>query len=217
VGDTVRLRDPDARLDLGGIAKGYIADRMADLLTERGVKSAIIDLGGNIVTVGQKTNGAAQSGGQKTTGTVQHTGTKENAVPWIVGVRNPFPQDDGQTMTILGTIRVDGRKSVGSSGTYERYFEVDGVRYHHILDPETGYPAGTDLAGVTVVTDLSVDGEGCSTYCILLGAERAQAFLEENHIQAVLVKEDGSVITTSDILYTPVTSKSTGNSQDAEK
>ena len=95
-------------------------------------------------------------------------------------------------------------RSIGSSGTYERFFESDGVRYHHILDPGTGYPVKTDLAGVTIVSDMSVDGEGFSTYCILLGSDAAKDFLEEKNIQAVLVKEDGTVITTAGVLFTEV-------------
>ncbi|MDR0851999.1 MAG: FAD:protein FMN transferase [Clostridiales Family XIII bacterium] len=190
--NTIRLTRPGAQLDLGGIAKGYIADRLAAFLTESGVKTALIDLGGNVVTVGEKADGT----------------------PWKVGVRNPFTfgapvgeNSEGRenaedpVSTILGTITVSGTKSIGTSGTYERYFMQNGVRYHHILDPVTGFPAETDLAGVTVVTDLSVDGEGFTTTCILLGSVAAQQFLEENHIQAVLLKEDGTVITTGDIDY----------------
>jgi thiamine biosynthesis lipoprotein len=131
-------------------------------------------------------------------------------------VRNPFAfgvpagetaedleSAENPVLTILGTITVNGTKSIGTSGTYERYFMQDGVRYHHILDPKTGFPAETDLAGVTVVTDLSVDGEGFTTTCILLGSEGAQKFLEANHIPAVLVKTDGAVITTGGIDYVP--------------
>ena len=176
----VSLKDAKMRLDMGGIAKGYIADRMADMLEEEGVKSAIIDLGGNIVTVGSKNDGQ----------------------PWSVGIRDPLPEGAGPGKSIIGTITVEGRKSIGSSGTYERFFELDGVRYHHILDPGTGYPVRTDLAGVTIVSDVSVDGEGFSTFCILLGSEKAKDFLEKNNIQAVLVKEDGTVITTAGVLFT---------------
>jgi thiamine biosynthesis lipoprotein len=181
-GTDVRLRNPATQLDLGGIAKGFIADKMAEYLTEKGVRAALIDLGGNIVTVG----------------------AKEGDVPWVVGVKNPLPAtEDGQTSAILGTIEVEGTKSVGTSGTYERFFIQDGVRYHHILDPQTGFPAQTDLAGVTVVTEKSVDGEGITTMCILFGSEKARQYLEENNIPAVLVKDDGTVITTGGVKYAP--------------
>ncbi|MDR2156972.1 MAG: FAD:protein FMN transferase [Clostridiales Family XIII bacterium] len=185
-GNVVRLKDPAARLDLGGIAKGFIADRMAEYLTESGVRAALIDLGGNIVTVGGKESGA----------------------PWTIGVRNPAPQTaDGRSEVIVGTIEVEGTMSVGTSGTYERFFMRDGLRYHHILDPKTGFPVRTDLAGVTVVTEKSVDGDGIATICVLYGSERARDFLRRNNIPAVLVKEDGAVIAVGGVKYTPAGGK----------
>ena len=180
--NNIVLITPDTMLDLGAIAKGYIADKVANFLIENDVDAALIDLGGNIVTIGTKAEG-------------------DN---WNIGVRNPLPQDDGDVMSMIGFVEVEGRKSIGTSGTYERYFEQDGIRYHHILDTKTGYPASSDLAGVTVITDESVDGEGYTTICILLGSEAAVGFLEENNIDAVLVKEDGTILTTGLIKFTPL-------------
>ncbi|MDR0357372.1 MAG: FAD:protein FMN transferase [Clostridiales Family XIII bacterium] len=178
LGNRVRLKDPATRLDLGGIAKGFIADKMASYLAENGVSEALIDLGGNIVTVGEKSDGGS----------------------WRVGVKNPlFAVSEDSTSSLIGVIEVEGTKSVGTSGVYERSFVRDGTRYHHILDPKTGFPARTDLVGVTVVTERSVDGEGISTMCVIFGSARAQEYLEQNGIPAVLVKEDGTVITTGGI------------------
>lgn len=178
--DSVRLGNPDTKLDFGGIAKGYIADKMADYLTENKVSAAIIDLGGNVVTVGSKSSGE----------------------PWNVGVKNPFPDVGEEFNAVLGSIKISGRKSIGTSGVYERYLTYEGERYHHILDPQTGFPVETDLAGVTAVTDMSIDGEGVTTTCILMGSKGAQTFLEENGIQAVLVKNDGTIITTAGAEFT---------------
>jgi thiamine biosynthesis lipoprotein len=187
-GNRVRLKDPATRLDLGGIAKGFIADKMAEYLTEQGVESALIDLGGNIVTVGEKQGGA----------------------PWKVGIRNPLPASEGAE-AIIGSVEVTGTVSVGTSGTYERFFVQDGTRYHHILDPATGFPARTDLAGITAVTEKSVDGEGITTMCVILGSDRARVYLEQNDIPAVLVKTDGTVITTGDVNYEPVSVSKDGD------
>ena len=182
LGGSVRLKNPDTKLDFGGIAKGYIADKMADYLIEKEVSGAIIDLGGNVVTVGSKASGE----------------------PWNVGVKNPFPDEGEGFNSVIGAIKIDGRKSIGTSGVYERYLTCEGERYHHILDPQTGFPVVTDLVGITVVTDMSIDGEGVTTTCILLGSEKAKAFLEKDGIQAVLVKNDGTIITTASVEFSVI-------------
>ena len=115
-GRRVRLKDPAATIDLGGIAKGYIADRTAEFLQEKGVTSAIVDLGGNIVIIGQK-------------GTSLQDGAGSD---FSIGIASPV-SGRGE---LLGAVTCSD-KTVVTSGTYERYFEIDGVRYHHVLDPET--------------------------------------------------------------------------------
>ena len=124
----VTLRDPLACVDLGGIAKGYIADGILALLRERGVEHALVNLGGKVAVMGGKPDGA----------------------PWRVGVRRPLPSS---SMPLLDSFAVlalrDG--SAVTSGIYERAFEQDGKLYHHILDPRTGFPAETDLLSATVV------------------------------------------------------------------
>lgn len=143
-GNVVTLANEDMAIDLGAIAKGYIADRIKDYLLEEGVKSAMINLGGNVLCVGSKPDGT----------------------PFNIGIQKPFA-DRNETIAIIG---IDDL-SVVSSGIYERYFEVDGEFYHHILNPATGYPYDTDLVAVTIISKKSVDGDGLSTSCFALGLE----------------------------------------------
>ena len=169
-GDTVRLKDPKAQLDLGFIAKGYIADRLKELFLREGLTSALIDLGGNILAVGSK------------------PGTEG----FSVGIRRPF-KERYDTLMVLSL----NDRSLVSSGTYERGFEEDGVWYHHILNPFTGRPADTRLTQVTILSDSSVRGDALSTACFLLGADRGTALIESlPDTEALFVFEDGSVLKT---------------------
>ena len=145
-----QLEDPLAAVDVGGIAKGWIADAVADLLAEHGLEAFIVNLGGNVVTHGVKPNGAK----------------------WKIGVQDPKRKDG-----ILGAIQL-GNASAVTSGVYERCFERDGTLYHHILDPRTGMPVETDAAGVTVVADASLDAEGFSTTLVALGIKEGAAFVD---------------------------------------
>ncbi|MRN06103.1 FAD:protein FMN transferase [Lactobacillus sp. 0.1XD8-4] len=131
---TVYLEEPGMELDLGGIAKGYIADRIRDLWVAEGVPAGIIDLGGNLLFVG---NSPRRDDGQ-----------------WIIGVQDP-QLHRGEN---LATVR-EAACSAVTSGIYERFLIKNGRRYHHLLDPRTGYPLDTDLSSVTVFTDQSVMGE----------------------------------------------------------
>jgi len=173
--NTVTLSNPDAWLDLGAIAKGYIADMVASLLRENGVTSALIDLGGDIKLIGSRGDGN----------------------PWRLAIKNPF---DYHSVPFAATIEVSDA-AVISSGTYERSFEIDGVRYHHILDPNTAIPALTDVVSATVIAESGVIGEGLSTLAILKGSE-AVAEILENHpelIGAILILEDGEIIEIGDV------------------
>ncbi|MDD7077478.1 MAG: FAD:protein FMN transferase, partial [Lachnospiraceae bacterium] len=122
-GNTVTLADPETQIDLGGIAKGFIADRLKEYLTKEGIESAWINLGGNVLTIGMKPDKS----------------------PWKIGIRKPF----GAATETAAVISVSG-KSVVTSGTYERYFEKDGTIYHHILQPMTGQPVQNHLYSVTI-------------------------------------------------------------------
>ena len=178
-GNTVRLGDPQAWLDLGGIAKGYIADQIAGFLKERGVKSAIIDLGGNIVTIGHKPDGE----------------------PWHIGVNHPF----GNRSEIMGGISV-GEASIVTSGIYERQFVDNGTLYHHILDPLNGMPAESDVVSVTIVSESSAVGDALSTIVILVGSENAADLFYQAHgvMGAVLMLKSGELLQYGDIGFTAV-------------
>ena len=167
---TAYLVRPGMRLDLGALAKGYIADKVKALLLERGVKSGVIDLGRNILLIGEKPGGAAFS----------------------IGVQSPM--NSGDLLRVL-SLR---DKSLVTSGTYERYFEQDGKRYHHVLDPFTGFPADTDLSAVTVLSDSSLWGDALSTACLLLGVDDGLKLIDSiPDAEALFVRTDGTVVTSS--------------------
>ncbi|MDF2890437.1 MAG: thiamine biosynthesis protein ApbE [Clostridia bacterium] len=173
---TAKLDDPDMQVDLGAIAKGYAADEVAEILKQNGVQHAIINLGGNVLTIG---------------GNMQDS-------PWKIGIQDPFnPRGD-----FLGIASIKD-KTVVTSGTYERYFEQDGKRYHHILDPRTGYPADNEVASVSIITDKSMDGDGNSTSVLLLGLEEGMKFIEgQKNIEAIFITYDKKVYITSGLQAT---------------
>ncbi len=172
-GNEVTLTKKDAKLDLGGIAKGYIADKMKAYLLEHGVRSALINLGGNVLTVGAKPDGS----------------------PYSIGIQYPF-QEDGTPITAVQVTDA----SVVSSGIYERYFQVGEKIYHHILNPQTGYPCDSHLLSVTIVTENSADGDALSTICFALGLEAGMALVERlEDTEAVFITEDYQLHTSSGI------------------
>ena len=187
-GQKVRLTDPETEINLGGIAKGYIADKVAEYLESRGVVSAIVDLGGNIVAVGAKTSCLVTASEDVT--------SAENTEEFNVGIRNPL-SDKGE---LLGVVPCKD-KTVVTSGTYERYFEKDGVRYHHILDVKTGYPVETDVLSVTIIADRgkSADCDGLSTTCLVLGMDKGMELVKSlDGFEAVFVDVEGNVEFSSD-------------------
>ncbi|HAG68823.1 MAG TPA: thiamine biosynthesis protein ApbE [Lachnospiraceae bacterium] len=175
---TVQLADPASKLDLGAIAKGYIADRVKERLKESGVTGAVIDLGGNILTLGSKPGGK----------------------PFNVAIKAPFTDTSSYYMgrelpedSIAASVEITDR-SVVTSGIYERYRLVDGVMYHHILDPRTGFPVDNTLASATVISDTSLEGDCLSTVCLLLGRKQAEALIKARpRLQAILIEKDGTV------------------------
>lgn len=168
-GGEVSLRG-GAKIDLGGIAKGYIGDRMKEYLISQGCESAIINLGGNVVTIGARDDGK----------------------PWAIGVQKPFA-NQGETAAIL---RVKD-KSVVTSGRYERYFMTGGTVYHHILDPKTGRPAENELDSVTIVHDLSADADALSTACFVLGPEAGMELLNSlPGAEGLFILRSGEIVTT---------------------
>lgn len=166
-GCTVTLTDPEAQIDLGFIAKGYIADRLKEYLLANGVSSAIISLGGNVLTVGSKPDGS----------------------PFQVGIQKPFGAR-GETLAVLPV----SDSSLVSSGVYERYFEQDGKRYHHLLDPDTGYPVENGLLGVTILSSSSMEGDALSTTCFCLGLEEGMDLVESlPGTEAIFITQDNAL------------------------
>lgn len=152
-------------LDLGAIAKGYISQKIMDMWKEEGVETAILSLGGNVQTMGEKSDGEA----------------------FQIGIVNPLSPSE-----LYGTLEVKAR-AVVTSGTYERYFEQDGVKYHHIMDYQTGRPAENDLASVTVVTEDGTTADALSTALFVMGGEQAKKYQEEHdEIELILIYKDGT-------------------------
>ena len=171
-GTTVVLSE--GALDLGGIAKGYVADRVRELLLQNGVTSALIDLGGNIVTVGSK-----------------------QGEPWRIGVKDP-----ANTEQLRAVIESEDL-SVVTSGVYERGFTLDGVRYHHLLSPKTGMPVQNGLASVTIACESSVRADALSTACFVLGEPEATVLLSKlDGVEALFIRNDGTVSATDGLRYT---------------
>ncbi len=161
-----------AAIDLGGIAKGHIADELADLIRENGTTSAIIDLGGNIVAVGGRPDGT----------------------PFDIGIAHPQKEN-----ALAATVAVTDM-AVVTSGSYERGFTIGGTRYSHIIDPETGRPVDNDLASVTIIAPKAAMADALATACFVSGYDKAQTMLSRfEEAEAVFVLRDGTVKTTDGV------------------
>ncbi len=179
--DASKIRlEPDNRvtlpegmeIDLGGIAKGYLSQKLTELLREGGAQAAVVSLGGNVQTFGKKPDGT----------------------PFMVGITDP---SDGTS--VLGTIRI-GEKAVITSGSYQRYFEKNGKVYHHIIDKRTGAPAQSDLTSVTVIGEDGVAADSLATALFVMGKEKAVQFAASHpEIQLVLVDTKSQVWTSEGI------------------
>ena len=149
-GNTLTFSSSDVMIDLGALVKGFAADRLRSYLTENNVTSGLLNLGGNVLTIGNRPDGSS----------------------WSIGIQKPF--DDNEP--IADVVKVTD-KTVVSSGIYERYFKQDDIIYHHILDPDTGYPIQNDLWGVSIICDSSLTGDALSTTCMTLGYEKANELI----------------------------------------
>ena len=173
---TVEL-DPGTQIDLGGIGKGYASDRVAAIFREYEIPRGLVQLGGSVLAIGDRPDGAA----------------------WVVGIKDPRDPDNANAFAAV--LNLTDAYAV-TSGSYQRYFEQDGETYHHIIEPATGYPADSGLTSVTVVAD-SADGNGTmcdalSTALFVMGEEKALDFWRSGQydFQLVLVTEDGRVVVT---------------------
>ena len=167
--DRVILPETGMAIDLGGIAKGYASSAAADAMRAEGVKSGILSLGGNVYAIGKKPDGT----------------------PWKVGV-----QDPKDTASFVGIIAMEDEAAV-TSGAYQRFFEENGVIYHHIIDPRTGRPSDSGLASVTVVSKDAVRADAYSTALFIMGKDDALAFWRDTGgFELVLVESSGAVTIT---------------------
>ncbi len=169
-GNTVTL-GAGMGIDLGGIAKGYIADKLAEYLSNSGITSALINLGGNVLTIGAKPDGSS----------------------FTIGVQKPF----GESGEVLGACRVTNM-SVVTSGIYERYFIENDTLYHHILDTSTGYPVDNDIYSVTIISPSSTNCDALSTICFALGTELGLELIESlDNTEAIYCMSDGELVFSS--------------------
>lgn len=170
-GDGTVTLPADMRIDLGGVAKGYIAQKTGQFLRERGIESALIDIGGNLVALGKKPDGSR----------------------WRLGIQKPFEPRGEEWLAALEAEDV----SLVTSGVYERCFTLDGVLYHHILSAQTGWPVQNELASVTIISKDSAWADGLSTAVFAMGLEKGKALTESlPDVEAVFVTKDGQVIAT---------------------
>ncbi|MEX0124609.1 FAD:protein FMN transferase, partial [Clostridium butyricum] len=166
---SVMLARKDQEIDLGGIAKGYIADKIIELYKENGIKSGIINLGGNVKVLGKKSDD----------------------LMWNIGIIKPEKHANEN----IAVVSVEDM-SVVTSGAYERAFSYNGKMYHHIINPITGYPAETDLKSITVICKDSVHADALSTPLFIMGKYKAYEFMKSKQISGIMVTDDDKIIIT---------------------
>ena len=168
--NSVMLKNKNQALDLGAIAKGFAADEVSRIFHKNKVKSAIIDLGGNVFALGNKIDNN----------------------PWNIGVQDPL----SSTGEYVGVIIVTN-KSVVTSGNYERYFIKEGKKFHHIIDPLTGNPSENGIISATIISDLSIDGDALSTCAFVMGLENGRKLIESiKGVEAIFITENKYIYTT---------------------
>ena len=175
---TFSCTDKDLSVDLGGIAKGYAGQKVAEFLKENGVCDGSVYLGGNVTVIGSSPSNR-----------------KKGVLGWNVAINNPF-----DTADILGVVTLCD-KTVSVSGAYERFFELDGEIYHHILDSKTGYPARSDLASVAVIAQNGALADGLSTAFFVMGLEKSIEFYKSSSFdfEAIFCTNDGKVFVTENL------------------
>jgi len=168
-GDEITLKSESA-LDFGGIGKGFAAQKSVELLKESEVEAAILSLGGNVQTLGAKPDGSK----------------------WAIGIADPSAPNEH-----IAVVEFEGSMALVTSGSYQRYYEIGGEKYHHILNPKTGYPAENELASVTILTQNGTMADAFSTALFVMGLEKASEFWRSrNDFDAVFILKDGSIMAT---------------------
>ena len=177
----VYLQNPGMKLDLGGVAKGYIADKTTQFLESKGIEKGVINLGGNVVAIGEKEEGEA----------------------WNIGVERPY----SDRSELLGSVKVKS-STLSTSGIYERMFKEGDKIYHHVLDPKSGYPIETEVEAVTIKTakGYSAYADGLSTVCLALGMEDGLKLIEELQrgypkmkLEAAFIDKDDKIVQTENM------------------
>jgi thiamine biosynthesis lipoprotein len=165
------IKKAGVKIDLGGIAKGFAADQVKKIVEKHNVKSAFVNLGGNVLVIGSKADGSK----------------------WRIGIQDPR-KDRGNVMAIIETTD----QTIVTSGNYERYFIKDGKLYHHILDPATGYPAESHLLSASIVSNSSFDADALSTAVYIMGVKAGLKFIENlPGVEAMFITDELNVYLSS--------------------
>lgn len=173
---TIFLQEEGMKVDLGAIAKGYITDEAARVLSEEGVNTAIIDLGGDIVVLGNSTRGEEE--------------------PWRVGIQDPY----GERGEILGMIDL-ADSAIVTSGIYERNIEEDGKSYHHLMNPETGFPVENNISGISIIADNAMDADAIANIAFSKGVEDGLAYINAmSGVDVIYVTKDKEVFASDNVI-----------------
>ena len=168
--NSAKLSNVGQKIDLGAIAKGYAADRVIDIYKKNDVKSGFINIGGNVLTLGNKPDES----------------------PWLIGIQNPF-KVRGE---YIGIVNISN-ETVVTSGDYVRYFEEAKIRYHHILDPRTGYPSNSGLISATIIGKSSIEADALSTAIFILGLKKGIELVNNvEGVEAIFITSEKKVYVT---------------------
>lgn len=171
--DGVIFHRDDMAIDFGAVGKGIACDKVMEELAKTDVDGAVVSVGGSIAVYG----------------------TKEDNKEWHIGIRDPRGEEDD----VMGVVDCAGNTVVSTSGDYEKYFEQDGKRYHHIMDSSTGYPADNGLISVTIISDSGFMSDALSTACFVMGLDDGMKYAKKKGVEAVFITEDKEVYITSGI------------------
>jgi thiamine biosynthesis lipoprotein len=171
---TIFIKKKGVQIDLGGIIKGFAADKIVLFLKNRGIKAGIIAVGGDIKTFGMRPDGK----------------------PWTIGIQNP--RQTSKDDEIIGIVKLGPEMAISTSGDYEKYFLLNGKRYHHLLDPKTGYPSNKNRS-VTIISHESALSDAFATAIFLIDAEKGIKILKSLGLEGIIIDKDGKIFITDGI------------------